>query len=54
MAKDLTDEEIARRCPGCQFSKWHVGRCECTRKVCKYRTSYKSRLFKDGPRGGRL
>ena len=53
MAKDLTDDEIARRCPGCQFSKWLAGRCECTRRTCKYRTAFKSRLFKDGPKGGR-
>jgi hypothetical protein len=52
MAKTLTDEEIARRCPGCQFSKWRVGVCYCTRRTCKYRTSYTSRLFKDGPKGG--
>ena len=52
MAKVLTDEEIARRCLGCQFAKWPAGRCTCSRRTCKYRTAFKSRLFKDGPKGG--
>jgi hypothetical protein len=53
MAKDLTDEEIARKCLTCSMHVWLLGVCYCQRKFCKYRTSYKARLFKDGPRGGR-
>lgn len=45
--RQLTDEEIAQRCPTCQFVKVRCGVFMCTRKTCKYRTSRKSRYFKD-------
>lgn len=45
--RQLTDAEIARKCPTCQFTKWTVGRFECQRRTCKYRTSRKSAWFKD-------
>ncbi len=43
----LTDEQIAPKCPTCQFTKWVTGHFECTRKTCKYSTSHPSRYFKD-------
>ena len=43
----LTDEQISRRCPTCQFTRFVTGRFECQRKTCKYLTSRTSRYFKD-------
>ena len=45
--RQLSDEEIARRCVTCKQGKWRLGVHYCLRNTCKYLTSKPSIYFKD-------
>jgi len=34
--RQLSLEEITKRCPGCRYARWQTGALICSRVTCKY------------------
>jgi len=52
--KELTDEEIARKCPGCRYSRFIAGVFVCQLRTCKYRVTRPTRVSRKSHEGGKL